>query len=180
MRRRLVGGIVLLAAVVGSASARAEIADSSAAGFRVRYTASLRATPAAAYDAIVRHVGAWWSSDHTFSGDAKNLSIVATPGGCFCERLPGGGGVRHLTVVHAAPGKRLCLIGGLGPLQQAGVAGSMTWNLTAADGGTTLEMTYAVGGYVPGGITALAPIVDSVLGEQFERARRFIETGKPE
>ena len=36
--------------------------------------------------------------------------------------------------------------GALGPLQQMGVAGSMRWKLSEANGNTQFEWTYAVGG----------------------------------
>ena len=52
--------------------------------------------------------------------DAKNLSIDARPGGCFCEKLPNGGGVEHARVVYVAPREVLRLSGALGPLQGVG------------------------------------------------------------
>ena len=74
----------------------------SSAGFLVRHEMTIAAPPARVYDALVREVGSWWNPSHTFTGDAKNLSIDARPGGCFCEKYPNGGGVEHLRVVHAA------------------------------------------------------------------------------
>jgi hypothetical protein len=53
---------------------------------------------------------------HTFSGNAHNLSIEEKAMGCFCEKLPDGGGVSHMEVVYFAPGKTLRLSGALGPL----------------------------------------------------------------
>ena len=47
---------------------------------------------------------------------AANLSLDAAPGGCFCERLPNGGGVEHMRVTYVEPGKRIVLTGSLGPL----------------------------------------------------------------
>jgi hypothetical protein len=158
--------------------ARGEVVDVSTAGFLVRDTALVRVAPATVYESIKR-VGSWWDPDHTWSGDSRNLSLNAEPGGCFCERLPGGGGVRHMTVVFAAPGKTLRLAGALGPLQQSGLAGSMTWSLSPAAGGTAIEMTYSVGGYFRGGFQEIAPIVDEVLGGQFRRLQSYVETGKP-
>jgi hypothetical protein len=55
-----------------------------------------------------------------------------------------------MTVVYADPGKLLRLTGGLGPLQNLAVTGVMTWKLTEAGGKTTIEMSYKVGGYMPG------------------------------
>ena len=114
-----------------------------------------------------------------YSGDAKNLSIDARPGGCFCEKLPNGGAIEHLRVVYVAPREVLRLSGGLGPLQAAGVAGSMTWKLAGAGDNTRVQFTYSVGGFIDGGFEKVAPAVETVLREQFDRMKRFVETGKP-
>lgn len=176
LRRRVVP-LLLAALAAVPAGVPAEIVDAGENGFTVRYTATVPVAPARAYAALTE-IGKWWHPEHTWSGDAANLSIDAKPQGCFCERLPGGG-VRHLTVVYAAPGKLLRLEGGLGPLQGMGVTGIMTWTFRPAEKGTSIEMQYVVGGYRPGGFKDLAPGVDPVLGMQFGRFKRYVETGKP-
>jgi hypothetical protein len=175
------GLVVLMAlALLGRGRARAAVVDSTQAGFLVRSEAVVHAAPDSVYRALTGRIGAWWDSEHTFSGDSRNLSLEAVPGGCFCEQLPQGGGVRHLTVVFVAPGRTLRLVGGLGPLQGAGVAGSLTWTLVpATPDGTQVRLEYSVGGYLRGGLAGLAPAVDAVLGEQLTRLMRFVETGAP-
>jgi uncharacterized protein YndB with AHSA1/START domain len=168
----------------------AEVKDSGPGGFTVKITTEINASPADVYQRVVHNVGDWWSSDHTFSGDAHNLSIEDRPMGCFCEKLPDHGAARHMEVIYADPGKMLRLSGGLGPLQPMAVSGSMTLTFTAmealqtapgsgATGRTRLEVTYAVAGYMPGGMDALAKPVDGVLAEQFTRLKTYIETGAP-
>jgi hypothetical protein len=120
----------------------------------------------------------WGGSDHTFSGNAANLSIDATPGGCWCEKLANGGGVRHLTVVYADPGKLIRFSGGLGPLQDMAVNGAMQWTFKEAAGQTTIEVTYKVGGYAPGGLEPLSKAVDGVLASQVLRLKALID-GSP-
>jgi hypothetical protein len=66
-----------------------------------------------------------------------------------------------------------------GPLQASGLAGSLTWALKAAPNGTTVELSYSVGGFFPGGFERIAPAVSAVLEEQLQRVTRFVETGKP-
>jgi len=178
--RRL--GLIVPAVLVllGTGRVRAAVVDSTQAGFLVRSEAVFPAPPDSVYRALTGRIGAWWDSEHTFSGDSRNLSLDATPGGCFCERLPEGGGVRHLTVVFASPGRLLRLAGALGPLQGAGVAGSLTWSLSPDPGGTRVRLDYSAGGYFPGGLPGMAPAVDVVLGEQFSRLKRFVETGRPD
>ena len=131
------------------------------------------------YDALAQSVGGWWDPQHTYSGDAKNLSIDPKPGGCFCERLVEQGGVQHAMVVLVIPGKTLRLVGGLGPLQDSGVQGSLTFDLAEREVGTDVSITYSVGGYRQGGLGALAPIVDTVLGTQLMRLKSFAEKGTP-
>lgn len=70
--------------------------------------------------------------------------------------------------------------GALGPLQQMGASGGLIWKLSAANGGTQVEWTYAVSGFRPGGLGALAPAVDGVLAVQLQRLKRFVETGRAE
>jgi hypothetical protein len=123
-------------------------------------------------------VGDWWNSMHTFSGGAHNLSIEDKAMGCFCEKLPGGGSVRHMVVVYADPGKKLVLSGALGPLQSIAATGSMTIQLAPAGGATKLTVGYAVTGYLAAGMNTWAAPVDSVLTEQFTRLKSLIETGK--
>jgi uncharacterized protein YndB with AHSA1/START domain len=169
---------VACATSLAGALADAAVSQVGSGGFVVRNEASVEAPAAKIYEALV-HVASWWSSEHTYSGDAKNLSIEPRAGGCFCERLADGGGIEHARVVYVAPRRALRLAGALGPLQPQGVAGSLTWTLTQAEGGTKIELVYSVGGFLDGGFEKLAPLVDRVLGEQLQRLKTFAETGKP-
>jgi uncharacterized protein YndB with AHSA1/START domain len=162
-----------------TAGASAAVAQVAANGFVVRHEAHIGAPAARVYETLVSQVGLWWDSEHTFSRDSRNLSIDARPGGCFCEMFPEGGGVEHLRVVHVVPGELLRMSGALGPLQASGLAGSLTWRLTSTSGGTRVELVYSVGGFIDGGFDRIAPAVTTVLGEQLQRLKRFIETGQP-
>jgi uncharacterized protein YndB with AHSA1/START domain len=170
--------IAAAAAAVVSAPARADVVDSSPSGFTVRLSASIAAPAATVYQTLVSNVGSWWNPEHTWSGQAANLSIDPSPGGCFCEKLPNGG-VRHLTVVYADAGKTLRLTGGLGPFQDMGVAGVLTFSLNESAGTTTLVLTYKVGGYLPNGSDGLGKGADGMLNDQLQRLKRYVETGHP-
>src|SRR5688572_28908411 len=113
MRLTALAGVVLLLA----APSRGEVVDKAANGFTIKVVVAVAAPPQTVYTALVRHVGEWWEKEHTYSGDARNLSIVPEPGGRFCEMLPTGG-VQHGTVVNVAPGQLLRIAGSLGPLQE--------------------------------------------------------------
>ena len=155
--------------------AHADVADSSAAGFTIKISIPIAAQPADAYRNLIRNVGDWWDSNHTFSGDAHNLSIEEKSMGCFCEKLPGGGAVRHLELVNFSPGQTLVFSGALGPLQSLAATGTMTIHFAPADAGTKLTVVYSVLGYQPAGMAAWAAPVDTMLTEQFTRLKNYAE-----
>lgn len=173
MKHLLIAAALTLAAT----AAHAEVVDAQSNGFQVKRVAVLNAPADKVYAALAQP-SQWWSKDHTWSGAATNLSLAPMAGGCFCEKLTNGGSVLHMTVVYAQPGQALRLYGALGPLQMSGAAGHLGWTLSEKDGKTTLTQTYDVGGYMKGGLDKIAPGVDSVLGEQLDRFKAYVETGK--
>lgn len=166
-----------LTAFAGPASA--EVRAVSDAGFEIASSAEVAASPAAVYAMIVAP-GRWWISAHSYSGDARNLTIDARAGGCFCEALPAKAGepqgsVEHARVVFASPGKLLRLSGALGPLQAEAVTGTLTFALTPTPQGTRIDMSYVVGGYVRSGAKPLAPMVDMVMGQQLAALKKALD-----
>ena len=174
---RVVAGFLL--AVLVTVPARAAVIDSAANGFSVVEKTHISASPDKIYAALVTPAR-WWSSKHTFSQGAANLTLDPVAGGCWCEKLANGGTVQHLVVVQAVPAKALVMRGALGPLQGLGVEGAMTISLKPATDGTDLSLTYNIGGYLKDGFASWAAPVDGVLGEQVTRLKAFIETGSPE
>jgi uncharacterized protein YndB with AHSA1/START domain len=172
--------IALIALLFGLTQgfAAGDVMDSAANGFTVKISVNIHAAPAEVFSRIMQ-IGEWWNPDHTYSGDAHNLSIEGRPGGCFCEKLPTQGSVRHMEVIFVAPGKTLRLTGGLGPLQAFAATGTMTFSLSPTGDGTKLDVTYAVGGYLPQGMNTLAAPVNDVLTEQTNRLKNYIENGSP-
>ena len=170
--------ILTLALAMVPGWAAAEVLDSSAAGFTVKETVQVQAPPQDVYAKFLR-VADWWSPMHTFSQDAHNLTLDDKVGGCFCEKLPGGGGVKHMEIVYLAPGKRIVLHGALGPMQTMAASGSMLIDLAPAEGGTKVEVTYAVAGYSPHGFVSMGAAVDGVLNQMFTRLKNLIEKGDP-
>ncbi len=169
--------VVWVFAVVFAAwtSAQAEVTAVSEQGFVSEHQIDIKADPERIYRALTAEVHLWWDATHSFSGKAENFYMEARAQGCFCEKLPNGGSVRHMQVVFADPGKRLRLSGGLGPLQSMGVAGSMSFTLVAQAAGTMLEYRYEVGGYTTGGLAELAIPVDRVQLGQLNRLKAFVE-----
>jgi hypothetical protein len=168
----LSAGILAVAATFEPAAA--EVVSVSQNGLELRETVHVAATADKAFAALLLPAR-WWDSEHTFSGSAANLTLDARAGGCWCEKLQGGGSVEHMHVVYVAPGKVLRLRGALGPLQGLGVDGALTWSVKGGTNGTDISVSYAVGGYVKDGFEGLSTGVDHVLGEQLERLRKLID-----
>jgi hypothetical protein len=80
-----------------------------------------------------------------------------------------------MEVLNLAPGRSKVLSGALGPLQSLAAIGTLNVQLSAVDGGTKLDVTYAVGGYLAAGMNTWASPVDSVLQDQFTRLKDFAE-----
>lgn len=179
MRAR--GLILSLFCVLAPVVLQGDVMDSASNGFTVKTAVViLNAGPGDVYTKLVHNVGDWWNPDHTFSQDAHNLSLDDKPMGCFCEKMPSGGGVRHMEVIMVMPDKLLVMSGTLGPLQKMGATGTLTIALLPLPHETRVELTYAVGGYLPDGLNTWAAPVDKVLTEQLNRLKRYVETGSPE
>lgn len=169
--------LVAIALLVASPAA-AEVVSVSPNGFEVRETVTLVVPADVAFSSFT-HVAAWWDPEHSYSGEAKNLSLAMTPGGCFCERIPKtGGGIEHMRVTYLDPGKRVVLTGSLGPLLYEATAGVMDVQIKSAAGGSQLILDYRAAGFFKGGAEKLAPLVDQVLAEQMKRLRTYA-AGRP-
>lgn len=171
MRAIMIG--LALTALAGAA--RAEVAATWEAGFRLENRATAAASPDKVWAALGQ-IGRWWDSEHSYTGDAANMTMPLEPGGCFCERFPDGGGVEHGRVVMAWPAqKTLRIHGALGPLQDEGVSAALTFVVKPAEGGgSQIVQTYNVGGARPDMVKA-APLIDSVIGAALKRLAAFAE-----
>src|SRR5688500_14012153 len=171
----LIAGTIL--ALGNAALARAEVRESREGSFVIETTMMADAAPASVYRDLVR-VALWWHPEHTWSGAGRNLKLDARAGGCFCEKLSGGGSVQHGRVIFAQPGRQLRLEAALGPLQEMAVAGVLTFRLAPDGPGTRITLTYRVAGHLTMDSAKLAPLVDQVLGIQLGRLRDFA-SGRP-
>jgi hypothetical protein len=177
--RRIICLWVALTGCLGSV-AHAEIVNAGPNGFNLRHVIEAPNVAAPAIWAALADISKWWDPEHTYSGDARNLSLEPVVRGCFCEKLSLYAGIEHGTVVYAQPAKTLRVIGALGPLQEFGVTGALTWQIEAAGGGSKITMTYNVGGFADRPLSDWAPIVDEVLAVQAKRLGRFVTAGTPE
>ena len=165
--------LLALAVLAFAAPAGAEVVSVSPNGFEVRERVNLVIKSDAALAAFA-NVRGWWDPEHTYSGDSDNLSLALTPGGCFCERFPKGGGIEHMRVAYVDPGKRILLTGSLGPVLYEATSGVMDVQVKSIAGGAQLTLDYRASGFFNGGAEKLAPVVDDVLGRQMKRYRTFV------
>ena len=164
--------IPLVVLSIFASPAAAEVVSSSNNGLHVRETVQVVVPTDRAYAAFAR-LPDWWNKDHTYSGESSNLSVALNAGGCFCERLKYGGGVEHMRVSFIDPGKRIVLTGALGPLLFQAATGVMDIQFERIAGGTKVTMDFRGRGFGEGGADNLAAVVDSVLGDQMGRYRKF-------
>jgi len=165
MPRLMIAAALVLAM---TSAARAEVTAKAPDGMAIQIVAEAPLDRDAAWARLL-DVASWWSSDHTYSGDARSLSLDAQAGGCWCE-IWNGGEVEHGRVVMVTPKQTLRVDGAFGPLQEMGVQAAMTLTLSdGAAGKTRLTLDYKASGSSLSGLDKLAPIVDQVLGEQVKR-----------
>ena len=164
--------VPLIALSMMASPAGAAVVAAGDHGFEVQHSVNLVVPQPEAFAAFGQ-VGQWWSGEHTYSGDAKRMSLQMRPGGCFCEPLDGGGGIEHMRVSYLQPGERIVLTGSLGPLLYEATTGVMDVKVERIAGGSRVTMNYRAAGFAKGGAAAMAPLVDQVLGEQMKRYRVF-------
>ena len=165
-----------LAAAGIAGAALAEVKASQPDAFQILFIERVSAPPPAVYAAIGQ-VERWWSAEHTYSGDAMNLSLVMHPGGCFCERWKDGA-VEHGRTIMLMRDQVVRLAAALGPLQNKAVTGVLTFLLKAEEGGTTLTAGYRVNASGASALDKDAVAVDGVLAIQVQRLKRYVETGR--
>lgn len=159
------------AAVAVSPPAHAEVIRATDNSFISRNEVVVSASPKEVWLALISPA-TWWRSEHTWSGDAKNLTLMPQAGGCFCETIPEvdepgrftlAGSAEHMRVVQAYPEQALRMVGGLGPLQSEPVTGVLTIAISKVDRGTRIVWEYAVGGAMRYEVPVIAKAVDGVM-----------------
>jgi len=164
--------LLALPALAIPTMAQAEVVSANAHGFEVQQTIQAVIPQPVAYDAFGQ-LPQWWNKDHSYSGDSANMSLSLAPGGCFCERIPTGGGVEHMHVAYVVPGERIVLTGSLGPLLYQATTGVMDVKFERIAGGSRVTMNYRAAGFANGGGEKMAPLVDQVLADQMARFRKY-------
>jgi Polyketide cyclase / dehydrase and lipid transport len=168
-----------------AAPAQAEVTHVSDQGFAVLHVVKINAAPDKVWATLIAPQS-FWSSSHSWSGDAANMYLDPQAGGCFCERIPAknvvGGSlnsVEHMRVIYSERPRVLRMSGALGPLQSEGVVGTMNVAMEADGDGTKISISYVVGGFMRMKPQDIAPAVDTVIGEQLLRLKARAEGRDP-
>lgn len=180
--RVVLAAFAVAALLAAAPAAEAEVASASPSGFVIQAEADVEAPPDRAWRALTR-IGQWWGDEHTYSGDGGRMRLDARAGGCWCERWGNGQSVEHarvLLVMEHDDVRTLRVAGGLGPLQELGAVGILTFTVAAHADGAKITMTYRVTGDAGLGLETMAPLVDMVLMEQFGRLSRYSASGSPD
>ena len=173
--------VLFLVWFAGVAPAAAEVAAAAPGSISLQAEARVAATPERAWRALTQ-IQNWWSSAHTYSGDSSRLRLDARAGGCWCERWDGQS-VEHARVVLVMERegvRTLRVLGALGPLQEIGVSGVLTFVVAPDPQGARITMTYRVSGDPALNLDRLAPGIDAVMTEQFGRLSRYISSNSPD
>ncbi|MHA7900379.1 MAG: SRPBCC family protein [Henriciella sp.] len=152
-----------LALISMTGAGMAEVVTASPDHFTLKLEAETELAPNEVWARLIVP-SEWWQSDHTYSGDAKNLSLDAQAGGLWREDWDGGS-VWHGTVIQAHENKSLVLSAPFGPLQRLAVTSVWTITLTPNEaGGTKITFDHVTNGTDASGLDQMAPAVDFVKG----------------
>lgn len=164
------------AASIIALPAAAQVVERGDDYFVLRYEMDLESPPEDMWVSL-EDIGQWWDSAHTYSGDASNMTLALTPGGCFCEKLADGTEFEHGRVVEADPETGVLLDAPLGPLKGKATLAqwSIGWTGAPGGGGWRLVMTFVVRGP---GLGTFADGVDGVMRTQYGRFTHFLHYGE--
>ena len=163
MRKLLIAVVAVLAA---ASPAAAEIVSRSENAVTMRFAAPTRIDGVRASGSL-EALPLWWDGDHSYTGDAANLSLDLAPGGCWCERMPDGTDFDHGRTVSAEDG-RILFHAPFGPLRGKATRA----DLTVAWAETGVTWTFVIEGP---GVGAMADPVHGVMEAGFQRWVRFLE-----
>ena len=164
----IAGAFVAIACGLG---AHAEVVSSAPDHFTLKLEAETELSPDEVWARLIVPAD-WWLGDHSFSGDAANLSLDPVPGGVWREDWEGGS-VWHGTVLQAQPGKVLRLSAPFGPLQ--GLAVTSIWTISLAPtetDGTRITFDHVTNGSAASNLHELAPAVDFVKSQALQSLAR--------
>ena len=169
---KLKSALTLLPLALGlPLASQAEIVTATSDHFTLKLEAETVLSPEEVWARLIVPAD-WWQGDHSYSGDATNLSLEAKAGGIWREEWDGNS-VWHGTVLQAQPNNVLSLSAPFGPLQ--GLAVQSVWTITLTPnetGGTLIRFDHVTNGTAASNLNQLAPAVDFVKSEALKSLAR--------
>lgn len=165
-----------LCSLLASFPTRAEPIETSPDGFHLSLT---RTSTLSEADVLAKlsNLPAWWSSDHTYSGNADNLSLSSLdPGGVWLEQSDTIA-VQHgrvISNIERGSDRVIRFDAAFGPLQEIGAKGILSVTISPETDSSTpdlsqISFSYYVTGASFLGLDQWAGPVDRVLSEQIDR-----------
>lgn len=145
----------------------ADVVESSTTHYVLSHESRSALSPAALWERLVQPAS-WWHPEHTYSGDAANLSLDLRPGGLWQEYWEGGA-VAHGEVLMVIEGSTLRLNAPFGPLQGVGAYTVWTISIEADGDGSVVRFAETATGPASAQLDELAPAVDYVKTEAIRR-----------
>jgi len=164
----LVHRLSFIALSLAAGPAGAEIIDASPGHYVLRQEAGSTRSTEELWARLIEPAS-WWHPDHTYSGDAANLSLDPRAGGLWREDWDGGS-VAHGEVLFVQAGKVLRMNAPFGPLQ--GVGAYTVWTISiepGEDGGSVVIFDETSIGPPGADMAELAAAVDFVKTEAITR-----------
>lgn len=166
---------VAAATIVLSPVSFADVTEAAPDGFVIQLERSSDLT-VSEVQMKARDIGHWWSSGHSYSGDAANMSLEPACGSFFWIERWDAGFVEHgrvLVDMESEVAATLRFQAALGPLQEMGVNGVLSIVTEAETHDETPEESvirfqYVITGASFSGLDGIAEAVNMVLTEQIE------------
>lgn len=163
--------LVTISAILCLAPAHADVVNSASDGFELSLSRSSDRDVKTQFERIMR-IAEWWSSEHTWSGDAKNLRITTLAAGGQWRETWDNGDIEHGRIIAGNRADNIWMVrfdAPLGPLQGMGVKAILTMEVEAQEaGGSEVRFHYLVTGASFQNLDQIAPVVDGVLVQQIE------------
>lgn len=159
--------ICAAALAMAAMPAAAEITASAPDHYTLHHEAVSALSPEDMWDRLLQP-DIWWHPDHSWSGDAANLSLTPEAGGLWREDWDGGS-VSHGVVLGVIEGKSLTLDAPFGPLQSMAVNVVWTISIEAEAGGSRVIFDETANGSSASGLDQIATAVDGVKAEAIRR-----------
>lgn len=156
-----------VAVLACTTSAMAEVITAAPSHYTLKHKAPSSMPPSELWDRLTQPAS-WWHPDHTYSGDAANLTLRLEVGGLWEENW-NGSSVLHGTVLHVVPGSKLQINAPFGPLKDIGVTVIWTIDIEAKGTGSMVTFTEVANGSNYSKLDELSGAVDYVKAEAIRR-----------